>query len=110
MMTAPIECRLVVLRPAEVNDQTGEGKGGAVIQRGEPGVSLEVGKRAQQDEVEDADQGEGVEDDDLAVQIPPQIVAHPAADQIEGEPLQLLHVHGHGLVPTPRIGIAWAMS
>ena len=61
-----MEGRLVVLRRAQIDDQAGEDKGGAVIQRGEPGVSLEVGKRAQQDEVEDADQGEGVEDDDLA--------------------------------------------
>jgi hypothetical protein len=60
------ECRLVVLRPAQVDDQAGEDKCGAEIQSGEPGVSLEVGKRAQQDEVEDADHGEGVEDDDLA--------------------------------------------
>ena len=60
-----IEGRFVVLRPAEL----------AIRRRGQmrhriparrPGVSLEVGKRAQQDEVEDTDQGSCVEDDDLA--------------------------------------------
>jgi hypothetical protein len=61
-----IEGRFVVLRPAQVDDQVREDKCGAEIQRGEPGVSLEVGKRAQQVEIEDADQGEGVEDDDFA--------------------------------------------
>jgi len=97
----------VVLRPAKVDDQIGQDQSGAVIQRGEPWVSLNVGQRAQQDEIEDADQGEGVEDDNLARNIRAEILSDPSADQIEGDPLEFLHVQGHGLVPAPGRSRRW---
>jgi len=96
-----VEGRHEVLRPAQEENQERQEQGGAVVQTGEPRVVLKVGERSEQDEIENADQREGVEHEDLPRDITAQILPDPAADQIEGDPFQFLHVQGHGLGQAP---------